>query len=88
MLRINPKGKDVLTTATYNLMYNVLLGNFSGLSAFVKRTKGKRAEEIARHLANFRWLTFLYERTPDGQTSAICDALAVEEDWIAARLGF
>jgi hypothetical protein len=79
----------MMTEIAYCLIHDAFQhGDASGLPAFLKHARSRCAKEIAKHVANFARLTALYDKTPDGEVEAVCDALAAEEDWLAAKLGF
>jgi hypothetical protein len=79
----------MLTSAAHALIYNAFQhGDTSGLPEFIKQARGRRAKEIASHVANFAGLQALYERTADGEADAVCVGLEAEEDWFATQLRF
>jgi hypothetical protein len=79
----------MLTAATHTLIYDGFQhGDVSGVPAFCQQAQSRRAKEIGEHLANFAKLKSLYDRTPDGETDAVCEEMEAEEDWLARQLGF
>jgi hypothetical protein len=81
----------MISEAAHTLIVNAFQeGDTSGLREFCERAKGSRAKEIVGHFENYLNLKKRDDELLDGDEAVepVCDAIAAEEDWFQAQLGW